>query len=119
MMQSPINPIAAVTHHNPYPYYADLVANRPMYRDESMNLWVAASAEAVTTVLTSDLCHVRPLTEPVPKALLGSLAGDIFRQLVRMNDGQQHSVVKQIVSSTLRAISMQQITEQSSIWARY
>src|SRR5438132_658225 len=36
--------IAAVTHRDPYPYYARLVAERPIYRDDSLGLW-AASAE--------------------------------------------------------------------------
>ena len=56
----PRDPVAAVTHPDPYPYYAELVAQRPLYRDESLGLWVASSAQAVTAVLTSDICRVRP-----------------------------------------------------------
>jgi len=52
-----LDPIAAVTHPDPYPFYADLVAKRPLYRDDALGVWVAASAEAVTAVLTSDLCR--------------------------------------------------------------
>src|SRR6266567_128919 len=70
----PGNPIAAVTHPDPYPCYADLVATTPLYRDDTLGLWVATSAEVVLAVLTSDLCRVRPAAEPVPKALLGSPA---------------------------------------------
>ena len=29
-----LDPIAAVTHPDPYPFYADLVRERPIYRDE-------------------------------------------------------------------------------------
>ena len=75
----PPDPIAAVTHPDPYPFYAGLVAGRPLYRDEALGLWVAASAEAVTAVLASDLCRVRPPAEPVPRALVDTPAGEIFR----------------------------------------
>jgi hypothetical protein len=71
-MNNPPDPIAAVTHPDPYPFYADLAVRRPLYRDEALWLWVASSAAVVTAVLTSDLCRVRPPAEPVPAALLGS-----------------------------------------------
>ncbi|HEV8141500.1 MAG TPA: cytochrome P450, partial [Methylomirabilota bacterium] len=80
----PSDPVAAVTHPDPYAYYADLVAHRPLYRDESLGLWVASSAAAVTAVLTNDRCRVRPTAEPIPVALVGSTAAEIFRHLVRM-----------------------------------
>jgi cytochrome P450 len=107
-----------VTHPDPYPYYAELVATRPLYRDDALGLWVAAGADAVTSVLTSDICRVRPPTEPVPRALLGSPAADIFRHLVRMNDGSGHGPLKQAVSSTLGSIDATQAAEQSIRWAR-
>ena len=40
----PQDPIAAVTHPDPYPYYADLAARRPLYRDDALQIWVASSA---------------------------------------------------------------------------
>src|SRR5262249_26387584 len=104
MQLPPHNAIAAVTNSDPYPYYADLVATRPIAWTEPAKLWVAASAAAVTAVLTSDLCRVRPATEPVPSVLLGSPAADIFRYLVRMNDGQRHSPMKGAVFSTLHGL---------------
>lgn len=97
----PSDPIAAVTHPNPYPYYERLAAEKPFERDERLGLWVAASAEAVTAVLTSGICRVRPPAEPVPKALLGSSAADIFRQLVRMNDGPEQQARKRTVMTIL------------------
>ncbi|HTK06964.1 MAG TPA: cytochrome P450 [Ktedonobacteraceae bacterium] len=118
MIPPPHNPIVAVTHPDPYAYYAALVASRPIYRDEPSGLWVAASAAAVTAILTSELCRVRPPKEQVPGVLLGSSAADIFRHLVRMNDGHRHSSMKVAVSSTLRGIGTEQIAEQSTAWAR-
>jgi hypothetical protein len=41
----PDDPLAAVTHPDPYPYYADLVAHRPLYCDATLGLWVASSAD--------------------------------------------------------------------------
>ncbi|HEX3531234.1 MAG TPA: cytochrome P450 [Thermoanaerobaculia bacterium] len=116
-MTSPSDPIAAVTHPDPYPFYADLVAHRPLYRDEALRLWVATSAAAVIAVLTSDLGRVRPLTEPVPAALLGSPAGEIFRHLVRMNDGPGHCPFKQAVSATLDSVDPALAAARSREWA--
>ncbi|HTD24369.1 MAG TPA: cytochrome P450 [Terriglobales bacterium] len=105
-IQSPAklqDPVAAVTDPDPYPYYAELVASRPIYWEESTQTWVAASTEAVTAVLTNHLLRVRPTAEPVPKGLLGTPAENIFRHLVRMNDGAAHCPFKQAVAATLHA----------------
>ncbi|MEA2602960.1 MAG: hypothetical protein QOF89_3952 [Acidobacteriota bacterium] len=114
----PTDPIAAVTFPDPYPFYAELVA-RPLYRDEALGLWVATSAEAVTAVLASDLCRVRPPSEPVPRALVGSPAGEIFRHLVRMNDGPVHDSCRRAVSAMLRKIGETQAAAASRQWAGF
>ncbi|WP_165422986.1 cytochrome P450 [Ktedonosporobacter rubrisoli] len=119
MMTFPKNPIEAVTHPDPYPYYADLVAHKPIYYDEALGLWVAASAAAVSEVLQSELCRVRPLTEPVPRALFGSWAATIFQQLARMNDGERHSTRKQAVVATLQPLNTLSISEESHKWASF
>jgi cytochrome P450 len=116
-MKPPADPIAAVTHPDPYPYYRGLVARSPLYRDEALGLWVAASAEAVTAVLTSPLGRVRPPAEPVPTALLGSPAADIFGRLVRMTDGPAHGPMKQAVSATLRSIDAGRAQGHADRWA--
>jgi cytochrome P450 len=118
-MPFPVDPIAAVIHPDPYPYYADLVANKPLYRDEALGVWVASSAAVVRAVLTSDLCRVRPLQEPIPKALLGSPAAAIFGHLVRWNDGEQHEPCKQAVQASLQSIEEHSIAELGRRWARF
>ena len=118
-MLFPQDPIAAVTHPDPYPYYADLVAHKPLYYDDRLRLWVASSASVVTAALTNDLCRVRPATEPVPKSLLGSPAAEIFRHLVRMSDGERHCPFKQAVSAALASIDAAQAAQQSVRWARH
>src|SRR3982751_4191775 len=99
----PRDPVAAVIHPDPYPYYADLVARQPLARHEPLGLWVAASAAAVSAVLTDPKCRVRPSAEPVPAALVGSPAAEIFGRLVRMNDGARHAPMKSAVTPTLEA----------------
>jgi cytochrome P450 len=116
----PPDPIAAVTHPDPYPYYADLVAEAPLYRDEALGLWIASSAAAVTAALSDDgLCRVRPPAEPVPRALVGSPAGEIFGRLVRMTDGQDRCPLKNAVSAALASVDGPAATEESGRLARF
>jgi cytochrome P450 len=114
----PADPIAAVIHPNPYPYYEDLAARSPLAYDDALGLWVAAGAEAVTGVLTSPLCRVRPPAEPVPRALLGSPAAEIFRDLARMNDGPRHGELRQAAASSLGALDASRAEAPSRDWAR-
>jgi cytochrome P450 len=107
----PVDAVAAATHPDPYPYYAELIARRPLHRDDSLGLWVAASAAAVTAALTSEACRVRPLSEPVPKALIGTAAGDLFGRLVRMNDGAYHTRTKPAVSATLAMLDAKAVAD--------
>jgi cytochrome P450 len=118
LMTAPADPITAVTHPDPYPYYADLAARKQIHRDEALGLWIASSADAVTSVLNSDRCRVRPATEPVPKSLLGSPAADIFRHLVRMTDGARHCPFKQAVSTTLASVDADDAAERTEQWAK-
>ncbi|MCK6452946.1 MAG: cytochrome P450 [Alphaproteobacteria bacterium] len=116
-MNPPLNPIQAVTHPDPYGYYARLVAERPVHRDETLGLWIAAGAEAVASVLGSEACRVRPPREPVPKALVGSPAGEIFRHLVRMNDGAGHCPFKRAVAAALASIDPRNAGGEAACWA--
>jgi cytochrome P450 len=118
-VNAPSDPIAAVTYPDPYPYYAGLVAARPFHHDSGLGLWVAASAPAVTAVLSSNLGRVRPPAEPVPRGLIGSPAGEIFRHLVRMNDGAIHLRLKPGVSARLAMLDPARVSEQARTWARH
>lgn len=114
----PRDPIAAVTHPNPYPYYARLARDQPFYHDSDLGLWVAANAESVQAVLTSDLCRVRPPSEPVPPPIAGSAAGDIFGRLVRMNDGGYQQALKPAISATLAGLEPARIVADAGKWSR-
>jgi cytochrome P450 len=115
----PQDPIAAVTHPDPYPYYARLTSERPIYYDRLLGLWVAASAETVISVLTSEICRVRPASEPVPRSLLGSPAAEIFRHLVRMNDGGEHLILKRAISRVLASVAPIQVTDETIRWVKF
>jgi cytochrome P450 len=84
-----MNVIAAVTHPDPYPYYATLAQGGLRY-DAALKLWIAASPELIREVMAHPACRVRPPAEPVPAAIAGS-AGELFGMLVRMNDGERHT----------------------------
>ena len=102
---NPTDPIAAVTHRDPYPYYAALVDGPPLAFDATLGLWVASRAAAVTAVLGHPACRVRPLDAPVPPALRGTTAGALFGELVRMNDGVlRHDVPKQALRTAFAPI---------------
>ena len=112
-----LNPLTAVTDHDPYPYYAELVATKPLYYDAVLGMWVASSAAAVAAVFENPNCRVRPTAEPVPKHLLESPAAEIFRQLIRMSDGADHCPLKHAVTATLAAVDAVDAIAQSNRWA--
>ncbi|MFJ9691404.1 cytochrome P450 [Kitasatospora sp. NPDC101183] len=100
-MQTPTNPVEAVRHPDPYPFYARLTAERPFGWDEQLQAWVAADAASVTAALTAAELRVRPPAEPVPAGLLGTAAGAVFGDLVRMTDGPDQRRLKQVVLDAL------------------
>jgi cytochrome P450 len=113
----PRNPLDAVTHPDPYPFYREMVARRPLAFDESLGVWVAASASAVRAMLTSDSCRVRPVAEPVPAPLRDSSAGDIFGHLARMNDGPIHASLKSSIMAALSSLDVERLRQRSAYWS--
>ena len=118
-MTTPGNPLMAATHHDPYPYYAMLVEQKPLYRDNELNMWVATSAEAVSAILEHRGCRVRPANEPVPMALQGTPVGELFGNLVRMTDGESHCPLKPVVSTTLASLEHDMVVNQSRACAAF
>ncbi|MDX2934495.1 cytochrome P450 [Streptomyces ipomoeae] len=105
----PLTPGTAAAHPDPYPFYADLVADRPFGHDAPSGLWVAAGAAAVSEVLTHPACRVRPRTEPVPRGILGTPAGDVFGDLVRMTDGAPQTQRKQVLLAALDTVTEERV----------
>ena len=93
-MPAPRDALEAVTHADPYPYDRSLREAQPLFFDAGLGLWVASSHAAVYAALRHPALCVRPPDEPVPKALQGGVAGQVFAQLVRMTDGDFHAVHK-------------------------
>ncbi len=105
----PTDPVDAVTADNPYGYYARLVAERPLYFDHRHGLWVVSSAPLVEECLESRDFGVRPASEPLPPALAGSLAGDVFLRLIRMTDGSRHRQCRPVVTGAMSALTVSTI----------
>jgi cytochrome P450 len=95
------SPIDTVTLPEPYSYYAQLPA---LYFDDALHCWVASSAEVVSAVLAEPECRVRPATEPVPPGIVGTAAGEVFGDLVRMTDGEQHDRRKAVIADVLAGV---------------
>ncbi|RJS15372.1 cytochrome P450 [Corallococcus sp. H22C18031201] len=102
----PADPITAVTHPDPYPYYRHLAATRAFHWDTTLGLWVAAGPDAVAEVLRHPACRVRPPGQPVPPGLLNTAAGALFGRLVRMNDGPAHARIKGLLAAWLDAVDL-------------
>ena len=104
-----MDPIIAATHTDPYPYYAQLRAEGGLVFHEGLRLWVASSAPAVAAVLAHPDCHVRPATEPVPKAIAEGFAGKVFGQLMRMNEGERQRCPRSAIAPGLKMIDAQEV----------
>ncbi len=109
----PADPLAAVTHADPYPYYAALAARPTLDYDERLQLWVAAPPALVREVFAHADCHVRPVHEPVPAAIAGS-AGNVFGALVRMNDGERHAAPKAALQRALAALPQEVVAARAA-----
>lgn len=105
----PADPLQAVTHRDPYPYYATLRQQAPLTRHDRLNLWIAARASTVRTVLEDERLTVRPISEPVPRAIAGGPAGDVFGQLARMNEGEPHRIARRALLEGLASVDVEHV----------
>ncbi len=109
----PADPVAAVTHADPWPYYRQLRETRPLYFDAGLQLWVASSHAAISEALLHAGLTVRPPGEAVPAALQGTAAGAVFAQLVRMTDGAFHARHKPAVVQSARRWTLEDVGRAS------
>jgi len=70
--------------------------------DAERQFWIAAHPDTVLAVLHHPGLRVRPVAEPVPKALVGGPAGEMFGRWLRMNDGAAHQAGKPALRAALR-----------------
>lgn len=113
MNSEPINPIQAVVHPDPYPYYARLREGSELSFDSRLGLWIASTAESVSMVLEHPDCQVRPASEPVPKTIAEGAAGDVFARLMRMNDGESHRCPKHSIQQALSGITQAEVAKRT------
>jgi cytochrome P450 len=104
-----MDPINAATHTDPYPYYASLRAQGGLVFHQELKLWLASSARAVCAVLAHADCRVRPAQEPVPKAIADGMAGKVFGQLMRMNDGERQRCPRSAIEPALELINKAEV----------
>ncbi|WP_164483777.1 MULTISPECIES: cytochrome P450 [unclassified Polaromonas] len=114
---APEHILAASAHRNPYPYYASLVAGPALVFDAPRKLWIAGSAASVKAVLGNPACHVRPAAEPVPAAIVGSAAGEVFGHLVRMNEGLRHDAPKLALQRFLAGVDLGRVKARTEVLA--
>jgi cytochrome P450 len=105
-IDSPTDAIAAVTHPDPYPWYAHLREGPALARAERLGLWVASRAEVLQDAFAHPALRVRPTAEPVPRAIAGAPAGELFGRLVRMNDGAPHAAHKPVLQRALGSLKL-------------
>ncbi|SEM31378.1 Cytochrome P450 [Variovorax sp. YR750] len=107
LFDMPADPVAAATHADPYPYYATLRDGPPLAWNEKLRLWVASRADVIEQVLQAHgALRVRPAAEPVPRAIAGSPAGEVFGHLVRMNDGAAHQAHRPALQRALAGLDL-------------
>jgi len=104
----PADPVAAASHPDPYGYYQRLRKLAPLYFDNGLNLWVASSHAVIAEAFESPALRVRPTSGPVPHALFGGPAGEVFASLVRMNDGAFHAMPKPPLAQCARRWTLAQ-----------
>jgi cytochrome P450 len=97
---------SATTHPNPYPFYARLAVEQPIYREDPAGAWVVASAEKVCSVLTSASCTTRPPGGEVPDTMIGSPVAEIYARLVRINNGDAHCPLKGNIVSAIDSVQL-------------
>jgi cytochrome P450 len=105
MMLPPLDPVAAVTHADPYPYYAALCAQPGLAFDAPTGFWVAACAVDVEAAFAHEGLRVRPPGQPVPDALCGTAAGAAFGEFARFNDGQEHAAARAALERPVALLS--------------
>jgi len=101
-----LTPITAPVADDPYPYYARLTVERPLYFDDALHCWVACSVKAVDAVLGNDAFHVRPAAEPIPSIMQRTPLGELFARMVRMTDGPAHAPRRQFVEALVNAMNV-------------
>ena len=112
--QPPLDPIAAVTHADPYSYYAKLRAEAGVHWFATRKVWALVSAPLVTEALNMATARVRPPAEPIPAFLKQSRAAEVFGRLARMCDGPQHASQRDRTMLLMRKLTGELVAHRSA-----
>ena len=118
-MEEPRHVLAAPSHPDPYAWYARLRVARPLFFDDALGLWVASGPWLVEQALRHPQLRVRPPAEPVPRALQGHAAGEVFALLVRMNDGAFHAEHRPGVERAIGALTGTAVVQAAEAATRH
>src|SRR5439155_17077029 len=80
---------------DPYQVYQAMLAQNPIYRDESNRLWAVYLYEACKAILHNENALI-PVVNPQNKDGLNEFAMLISGQLVRLSNSMEHSVNRQV-----------------------
>jgi len=80
--------------------------------------WVIAAREDVEAALNNPVLRVRPRSAPVPEAMRGTMLGDVFSRLVRMNDGERHDALRRRVEEMIAGYGLKEIANIAAQYAR-
>jgi len=86
-----------------------------LWWDPAVGAWIAADPATVRDVLEHPALRVRPPAVPVPPALEGTVAGEIFRNFARMNDGERHRRLRAAVTAALETLPEERVV--GTTWA--
>lgn len=92
----PADALAAVTHPDPYPYYAELARTKGPAWDERLQLWVAANPTHVVEILRHPDAHVLA----PPDAPAG------FSEYARFNEGARHAALRAEVIERIAGVQL-------------
>lgn len=109
-----MTPLQAVTHSDPDLCYEHLRRRAGLSFDTELGLWIASDAPSVQAVLEHPDCLVRPAGEPVPAYLGQGAASEIFRRLMRMNEGAAHLAPKRIMALALAAVPAEAVAQAAA-----
>ena len=116
-LPAPTDPIAAVVHPDPYPYYRSLAARGPIRYDQRLGLWFVTGHAAIAEVLVSPAIRIRPVAEPVPTALVGTITGDVFARLVRMTDGRRSQATRRALETAVALVPPERSSHLADVTA--
>ncbi|MDB5899546.1 MAG: putative cytochrome p450 oxidoreductase [Ramlibacter sp.] len=117
-MEEPPHALAAPSHRQPYGWYARLRAQRPLFFDAVLGMWVVSDPDLLHQALRHPALRVRPAAEPVPGPLRGRAVGEVFSLLVRMNDGEFHRQHRPAVEQVAASMSDAEVTQAAEAATR-